>query len=71
MAKRRKSKADEPHPLAGKVITVLARKEGEEEKQKDLVYEEALKAKKQFERIGWSVQLFQVGYYQPFNKPKI
>jgi len=68
VAKRRSKKAPEVNPLAGKTITVLARKEGEQEKQKDLVYEEALKAKKQFERLGWHVQLFQVGFYQPFNK---
>jgi len=56
--------------LAGVTITIVARKKGQPEKQKDMVYEEALKAKKLFEAKGWAVQLYQQGFYQPFDKNK-
>lgn len=57
-------------PLFGHEITFVARK-GNEEKVKDVVYEKALEYKKQFEAQGWSVSLYQKGYYQPFNINKI
>lgn len=48
------------------IVTVVACK-GKEEKHKDMPYSQAIIAKKQFERLGWYVKLFQQGYYQPFN----
>lgn len=69
MAKRQK-KVSKLDLLGGHTITVVARKKGENERCNDLEYTEALKAKKKFESLGWSVALYQKGFYQPFNKSK-
>ncbi|AFM54836.1 hypothetical protein B620_gp58 [Croceibacter phage P2559S] len=71
MAARKKAvKQTTREILAGVTITIVARKKGQPEKQKDMVYEEALKAKKIFEAKGWAVSLYQQGFYQPFGKNK-
>lgn len=56
--------------LQGVTVTLVARKKGQEDKQKDLIYSEALKAMKIFKIKGWAVQLYQQGFYQPFGKSK-
>lgn len=65
MAKQSK---DLSYLLRGKWITVVAKKKGNDDRVKDLIYEEAILVKQEFERKGWSVQLYQQGFYQPFNK---
>lgn len=68
MAKRKVSKKESVYNiLKGQTITIVARKKGQEEKQKDMEYTKALEAKAKFEALGWSVSLYQVGFYQPFN----
>lgn len=56
--------------LRGVEITIVARKPGEKEKAKNMIYEEALKARELFKAKGWTVSLYQKGFYQPFEKPK-
>lgn len=68
MAKRKSVKKEDI--LKGHTITIVAKKDGEDERQKDMEYTKALLAKKKFEALGWSVSLYQVGYYQPFHKSK-
>lgn len=69
MAKRKVSKKESVYNiLKGQTITIVARKEGENERASDMEYTKALLAKSKFEALGWSVSLYQVGFYQPFHK---
>lgn len=70
MAARKVKKQTVKEILAGVTITIVARKEGEAEKAKDMIYGEALEAAKLFKARGWTVSLYKLGFYQPFEKSK-
>ena len=60
MAKKVKNEVKEI--LKGVTVSVVAMKKGHETKEKDMVYEETLKARIEFMRNGWRVDIYQIGF---------
>ena len=50
------------HPLTGIKITIVAKKEDEPNKEKNMLYKDALIAMKQFKKLGWRVDLYEIGF---------